>query len=82
MLFLVKVMNLFRIYWVIVRALVLKVKKMDVIEICNLCKIYRFLGKGLIIYGLIIVRLLKYLSLRVMIFDRNDFSGLVRLFNA
>jgi hypothetical protein len=57
---LVKVMNLFRIYWVIVRVLILKVRKMDVIEICNLCKIYRFLGEGLIIYVLTIVRLLKY----------------------
>lgn len=57
---LVKVMNLFRIYWVIVRVLILKVQKMNVIEICNLCKIYRFLGEGLIIYVLTIVRLLKY----------------------
>lgn len=57
---LVKVMNLFRIYWVIVRVLILKVRKMDVIEICNLCKIYRFLEEGLIIYVLTIVRLLKY----------------------
>lgn len=57
---LVKVMNLFKICWVIVKVLVLKVRKMDVIEICNLCKIYRFLGEGLIIYVLTIVRLLKY----------------------
>ena len=57
---LVKVMNLFKICWVIVKVLILKVRKMDVIEICNLCKIYRFLGEGLIIYVLTIVRLLKY----------------------